>query len=63
MPLIGKGSALNFNTMCIRIFITKKAEKSGENIGPAHLGPKEIDGLTVPPGKVSTLLTEHLVTG
>ena len=30
---------------------------------PRPLGPKEIDGLLVPPGKASTLLTDHLITG
>ena len=30
----------------------------------AHsFGPEEIDGLLVPPGKASTLLTDHLITG
>ena len=28
---------------------------------PAHLGLGEIDGLLVPPGKASNLLTDHLV--
>ena len=32
-------------------------------MGPRPLGPKEIDGLLVPPGKVSTLLAFHLITG
>ena len=27
------------------------------------LGPKDIDGLLVPPGKACTLLTDHLNTG
>ena len=27
------------------------------------LGPKEKDGLFVPPGKAYTLLTDHLITG
>ena len=27
------------------------------------MGPKEIDGLLVPPGKASTLLSDHLITG
>ena len=30
-------------------------------MGPRPLGPKEIDGLLVPPGKAYTLLTDHLV--
>ena len=29
---------------------------------PAHWGLGEIDGLLVPPGKASNLLTEHLIT-
>ena len=32
-------------------------------MGPRPMGPKEIDGLLVPPGKVYTLLTEHLIIG
>ena len=29
---------------------------------PAQLGSKQIDGLLVPPGKASSLLTDHLIT-
>ena len=32
-------------------------------MGPCPLGSKEIDGLLVPPGKASLLLTDHLITG
>ena len=32
-------------------------------MGPRPFGPKEIDGLLVPPGKAFTLLTNHLITG
>ena len=32
-------------------------------MGSLPLGPREIDGLLVPPGKASTLLTDHLSTG
>ena len=39
-----------------RCSLTKKAR------GPRPLGPKEIDGLVVPPGKASMLLTDHLIT-
>ena len=31
--------------------------------GSRPFGPKEIDGLLVPPGKAHTLLTDHLITG
>ena len=31
-------------------------------MGHRLLGPKEIDGLFVPPGKVYKLLTDHLIT-
>ena len=31
--------------------------------GVRPLGPKEIDGLLVSPGKASLLLTDHLITG
>ena len=36
---------------------------TGGNMGPAHRGLGEIDGLLVPPGKASNLLTDHLITG
>ena len=32
-------------------------------MGPRPLGPKEIDGLLVPPGKASLLLADHLING
>ena len=33
-------------------------------MGPRKgFGPKEIDGLLLPPGKDYTLLTDHLITG
>ena len=35
---------------------------SGGNMGVRPLGPKEIDGLLVPPGKANTLLADHLIT-
>ena len=38
-------------------------ELSGGNTGPRPLGPKEIDGLRVLPGKAYSLLTGHLITG
>ena len=31
--------------------------------GRWEYGPKEIDGLIVPPGKAYTQLTDHLITG
>ena len=31
--------------------------QSGRNMGPCPLGPKEIDGLLVPPGKAYMLLS------
>ena len=31
--------------------------------GPRPLEPKEIDGLLMPAGKASMLLTDHLITG
>ena len=30
---------------------------------PRLLGPKEIEGLLVPPGKACLLLADHLITG
>ena len=30
---------------------------------PVHWGLGEIDGLLMPPGKASNLLTDHLITG
>ena len=38
-------------------------EWSGGNMGPCPLGPKEIHGLLVHPGKAYTLLTGHLNNG
>ena len=35
---------------------------SGGNMGPRPLGPRKIDGLHVPPGKSSTLQTDHLIS-
>ena len=35
----------------------------GGNMEPAHCDLGEIDGLLVPPGKASKLLTDHLITG
>ena len=32
-------------------------------MGLRPLGPEEVDGLLVPPGKASKLLTDYLVTG
>ena len=42
-----------------------KHEWSGENMHPPPqpMGPKEIDGVFVPPDKASTLLNYHLITG
>ena len=37
--------------------------RSQQRFGPRPLGPKEIDGLLVSPGKASLLLTDHLITG
>ena len=31
-------------------------------MGVRPLGPKEIDGLLLPPGKANTLLADHLIT-
>ena len=35
----------------------------GWECATAHWGLGEIDGLLVPPGKASKLLTDHLITG
>ena len=35
---------------------------SGGNMGAHPSGPKEIDGLLVPPGKANILLADHLIT-
>ena len=45
---------------------TRAAKHSSVHIvhfGPRPLGPKEIDGLLVSPGKASSLLTDYLITG
>ena len=40
------------------------ATKQGTKLdGPCPLGPTEIYGLFVPPGKAYMLLTDHLITG
>ena len=31
-------------------------------MGDFPSGPKEVDGLLVPPGKANTLLADHLIT-
>ena len=36
---------------------------SNVTMGPRPLGPKEIDGLLVSPGKAFSLLTDYLITG
>ena len=41
----------------------KKSQKECEDMGPRQLGTKDIDGLIVPLGKASSLLTDHLITG
>ena len=40
-----------------------RSRVAGWKYGPRPLGPKEIDGLLVPPCKAFTLLTDHLITG
>ena len=35
----------------------------GWDMGTSPFGPKEIDGLRLPPDKVSTVMTDHLLTG
>ena len=37
--------------------------RPNESVSPRPLGPKEIDGLLVPPGKACSLLTDHPITG
>ena len=37
--------------------------KENKSMDPGPLGPKEIDGLLVPPSKAYTLLTDQLITG
>ena len=32
-------------------------------MGTSLFGPKEIHGLLLPPGKASTVMTDHLLTG
>ena len=41
----------------------KKNRKTLNQYIRTVLGPAEIDGLPVPPGKAYTLLTDHLITG
>ena len=35
----------------------------GWDMGTSLFGPKEIDGLRLPPDKASTVMTGHLLTG
>ena len=35
----------------------------GWDMGTSLFGPKEIDGLCLPPDKASTVMTGHLLTG
>ena len=35
----------------------------GWDMGTSLFGPKEIDGLRLPPDKASTIMTDHLLTG
>ena len=35
----------------------------GWDMGTSLFGPKEIDGLRLPPDKASTVMTDHLLTG
>ena len=46
-----------------RIFNISKKQILPSNMGLPPIGSKEIDRLLVPPGKASTLLTDHLITG
>ena len=50
--------------MIARHVVTDAWHKGGGvGVCPRPLGPKEIDGLLVPPGKGYLLLTDHLITG
>ena len=35
----------------------------GWDMGASLFGPKEIDGLRLPPDKASTVMNDHLLTG
>ena len=48
-----------FVTLSIMFYVEIEYH-SNIGLGPRPLGPKEIDGLLVPPGKAYTLLTNHL---
>ena len=43
------------------MYLEEKIVKIPSFLGP--FGPKEIDGLLLPPGIAYTLLTDHLITG
>ena len=50
--------------VCVKISkVDKLFVNYNENKCPRPLGPKEIDGLLVPPGTASSPLTDHLITG
>ena len=53
----------HFGYVCIVANSTTQSGRGGGNMGSRPLGPKEIDGLLVSPGKACSLLTDHLITG
>ena len=54
---LGQPSKGRLSVLCAHSFYHTKYD------APAHWGLGEIDGLLVPPGKASNLLTDHLITG
>ena len=57
LPSLCKNHVLALRTIIVVRNLSKYSK------GPAHWGLGEIDGLLVPPGKASNLLTDHLITG
>ena len=55
--LIELGTNLFYEGECVGLVVEHQTQK-----GRHLLGPKEIDGLLLPPGKASKLLTDHLIT-
>ena len=52
-----------FNRKPFEIIFMNTFGWSGGNMAPANWGLGEIDGLFVPPGKASNLLSDHPITG
>ena len=67
-PLMTPTYSYNFRWLGLELLVCYLAHRGSTGVfrllqGPHPLGPIEIDGLLVLPGKTYTLLTDHLITG